>query len=74
MIVITPTELKTNQNKYFDLAEKERVAIRWGGKIIELVVNDEVSEHIEKTRQQIKEGKCVVCHTKEESKIFLESL
>ncbi|KAA6324502.1 hypothetical protein EZS27_026171 [termite gut metagenome] len=74
MIVITPTELKTNQNKYFDLAEKERVAIRRGGKIIELVVNDAVSERIEKTRQQIKEGKRVVCHTKEESKIFLESL
>ncbi|KAA6321136.1 hypothetical protein EZS27_029174 [termite gut metagenome] len=43
MIVITPIELKTNQNKYFDLAEKERVAIRWGGKIIELVVSDEIS-------------------------------
>jgi hypothetical protein len=43
MIIITPTELKTNQNKYFDLAEKERVVVRRGGKIIELVVSDEVS-------------------------------
>jgi hypothetical protein len=46
MIVITLAELKTNQNKYFDLAEKEKVVVRRGGKIIELVLSDEVSTNL----------------------------
>ncbi|MFA6403724.1 MAG: hypothetical protein WCX31_19165 [Salinivirgaceae bacterium] len=43
MIVISATELRTNQKKYFDLAEKERVMIKRGRKIIELVVSESVS-------------------------------
>lgn len=43
MIVINPTELRSHQKKYFDLAEKERVIVKRGRKIIELVVSDSVS-------------------------------
>jgi len=38
MIVISPTELRAEQKKYLDLAEKEQVLIKRGGKLIELVV------------------------------------
>lgn len=38
MIVISPTELRANQKKYFDLAEKEQVLIKRGSQLIELVV------------------------------------
>ena len=43
MIVINPTELRTNQKKYFDLAEKERVVIKRGEKLIELKVTEYIS-------------------------------
>ena len=38
MIVISPTELRTAQKKYFELAEKEQVIVKRGEKLIELVV------------------------------------
>ncbi|MDR2003936.1 MAG: hypothetical protein LBQ74_12965 [Prevotella sp.] len=40
MIVISPTELRTEQKKYLDLAEKEQVAIKRGSKMIHLVVKE----------------------------------
>jgi len=43
MIVINPTELRANQRKYFDLAEKERVVIKRGRKLIELKVTESIS-------------------------------
>jgi hypothetical protein len=43
MLVISPTQFRTSQKKYLDLAEKERVVIKRGEKIIELVVSDRVS-------------------------------
>ena len=43
MIVINPTELRTNQKKYFDLAEKERVVVKRGLKLIELKVTSSIS-------------------------------
>jgi hypothetical protein len=38
MIIITPTELRTQQRKYLELAEKEQVMIKRGEILIELVV------------------------------------
>ena len=38
MIVISPTELRTEQKKYFELAEREQVIVKRGDKLIELVV------------------------------------
>lgn len=43
MKIITPTELRANQKMYFDLAEHERVIIKRGKKVIELVVSDDIS-------------------------------
>lgn len=40
MIVITPTELRAEQKKYLDLAEKEEVVIKRGSKLIRLVVQE----------------------------------
>lgn len=36
--VISPSEFKQNQKKFFDLAETERVVIKRGKKLFELVV------------------------------------
>jgi hypothetical protein len=38
MIVISPTELRAEQKKYFELAEKEQVIVKRGNTLIELVV------------------------------------
>lgn len=43
MIVINPTELRTNQKKYFDLAETEKVLVKRGRKLIELKVTESIS-------------------------------
>ena len=40
MIVISPTELRAEQKKYLDLAEKEDVVIKRGSKLIHLVVRE----------------------------------
>lgn len=40
MIVISPTELRSEQKKYLDLAEKEEVVIKRGSKLIHLVVKE----------------------------------
>ena len=40
MIIISPTDLRANQKKYLDLAETEKVIIKRGKKLIELVVKD----------------------------------
>ena len=38
MIIISPTELRTEQKRFFELAEKERVMVKNKNNIIELVV------------------------------------
>jgi hypothetical protein len=40
MIVISPTELRAEQKKYLDLAEKQEVAVKRGNKMIHLVVKE----------------------------------
>ncbi|GAB6008402.1 hypothetical protein [Dysgonomonas reticulitermitis] len=40
MIVISPTELRAEQKKYLDLAEKQEVVIKRGNKLIHLVVKE----------------------------------
>lgn len=41
-ITISPTELRANQKKYFDMAENTRVFVKRGQKLIELVVKDSI--------------------------------
>lgn len=42
-ITISPTELRANQKKYFDMAESTRVFVKRGKKLIELVVSEGIS-------------------------------
>jgi hypothetical protein len=42
MIVISPTDLRNEQKKYLDLAEREKVVVKRGNKLIHLVVSDRV--------------------------------
>ena len=42
MIVISPTELRTEQRRYLELAEKEQVVVKRGTKLIELVVKERI--------------------------------
>ena len=42
MIVISPTDLPNEQKKYLDLAEREKVVVKRGNKLIHLVVSDRV--------------------------------
>ncbi len=44
-ITISPTELRANQKKYFDLAETTRVFVKRGHKVIELVVKESIDTH-----------------------------
>lgn len=44
MVIISPTELRNEQKKYLDLAEKERVIIKRGRKFINLTVSDKIDE------------------------------
>lgn len=44
MVVISPTELRNEQKKYLDLAEKERVVVKRGKKFIHLNVSNKVDE------------------------------
>lgn len=58
MIVISPTELRTQQKKYLDLAEKEKVIIKRGSKLIELVVkNQSITDEDLKQGLSVKEVK-----------------
>lgn len=43
MIVISPTELRMHQKKYLDLAAIERVMVKRGKELIELVVRKNVA-------------------------------
>ena len=40
MIIVSTSEFRENQRKYFDLAEKEKVMVRRGNKYIKLFVSD----------------------------------
>jgi len=44
MIVISPTKLRNEQKKYFEIAEKESVVIKRGDKFIHLIVQESLPE------------------------------
>lgn len=83
MMVISPSEFRANQRKYFDLASTERVIIRRSKTQSfalvpthdeELTISEELKQKIAKAREDYKEGKGVVCKTFEDSLSLLESL
>lgn len=45
MRIITTKEFRENQKTFFDLAEKERVIIKRGKKLVELVVTEKLDDN-----------------------------
>ncbi|MDR2979680.1 MAG: prevent-host-death protein [Bacteroidales bacterium] len=45
MRIISTREFSANQRSYFELAEKERVIIKRGKKLVELVVTEKLDEN-----------------------------
>lgn len=60
MKVISPTELRNEQKKYLDLAEKESIVVKRGNKLIHLVVKDRLitDEDLKNglTREELMQG------------------
>lgn len=60
MIVINPTQLRNEQKKYLDMAEKEPVVIKRGDKLIHLIVKERLisDEDIRNslTREELMQG------------------
>lgn len=60
MIVINPTQLRNEQKKYLDMAEKEPVVIKRGDKLIHLIVKERLisDEDIKNslTREELMQG------------------
>ena len=77
MMVISLSEFRANQRKYFDLASTERVIIR-RNKVESFALvpthNEELKMKIANAREDYKAGKGVVCKTFEDSLNLLESL
>ena len=40
MLIISPTDLRNEQKKYLEMAERESIAVKRGNKLIHLVVKD----------------------------------
>ncbi len=87
MTVITSTQFRANQGRYIDLAHKgEKVIVTSRKGDVELTpVNEEerFNKYVQsesfltfanKVRQEVKEGKCTVCHNEDELVRHLESL
>ena len=83
MMVISLSEFRANQRKYFDLASTERDIIR-RNKVEsfalvpthneELDISEDLKMKIANAREDYKAGKGVVCKTFEDSLNLLESL
>ncbi|MDR1882562.1 MAG: hypothetical protein LBR26_07240 [Prevotella sp.] len=50
MIIISTTELRAEQKKYLDLAEKQQIAIKRGNKLIHMVVKERLITDEDLTR------------------------
>jgi PHD/YefM family antitoxin component YafN of YafNO toxin-antitoxin module len=83
MMVISPSEFRANQRKYFDLASTERVIIRRSKAQSfalvpthdeEFTISEELKRKISQAREDYKEGKGVSCKNFEDSLNLLESL
>ena len=83
MTVITSTQFRANQGRYIDMAHKgERVIVTSRKGDVELipvktdasVPSKSLMAFAEMVRQEVKEGKCTVCHNEEELLNHLESL
>lgn len=55
MVIISPTELRNQQKKYLDLAEKEKVIVKRGKKFIKLIVSDKIDDSESEKTQWMKD-------------------
>ena len=83
MMIISPSEFRANQRKYFDLACTERIIIRRGNKQSFALVptHDEdfslsprLAAKLDCVRAEIKAGKCTVHQSHDEIDEFFASL
>ncbi len=83
MMIISPSEFRANQRKYFDLACTERIIIRRGNNQSFALVpthNEEFSlsprlaTKLDSVRAEIKAGKCTVHRSHEDIDEFFASL
>ena len=83
MMIISPSEFRANQRKYFDLACTERIIIRRGNNQSFALVptHDEdfslsprLATKLESARAEIKAGKCTVHQSHDEIDKFFASL
>ncbi len=83
MMIISPSEFRANQRKYFDLACTERIIIRRGNNQSfalvpthdeEFSLNPRLAAKLDSVRAEIKAGKCTVHQSHAEIDDFFASL
>ena len=83
MMIISPSEFRANQRKYFDLACTERIIIRRGNNQSfalvpthdeEFSLNPRLAAKLDSIRAEIKAGKCTVHRSHEDIDEFFASL
>lgn len=83
MMIISPSEFRANQRKYFDLACTERIIIRRGNNQSfalvpthdeEVSLNPRLATKLDSVRAEIKAGKCTVHRSHEDIDEFFASL
>lgn len=83
MMIISPSEFRANQRKYFDLACTERIIIRRGNNQSfalvpthdeEVSLNPRLAAKLDSIRAEIKVGKCTVHQSHDEIDEFFASL
>ena len=83
MMIISPSEFRANQRKYFDLACTERIIIRRGNNQSfalvpthdeEVSLNPRLAAKLDSIRAEIKAGKCTVQQSHDEIDEFFANL
>lgn len=83
MMIISPSEFRANQRKYFDLACTERIIIRRGNNQSfalvpthdeEVSLNPRLAAKLDSIRAEIKAGKCTVHQSHDEIDEFFANL
>lgn len=83
MMIISPSEFRANQRKYFDLACTERIIIRRGNNQSfalvpthdeEFSLSPRLATKLDSVRAEVKAGKCTVHRSHEDIDEFFASL
>ena len=83
MMIISPSEFRTNQRKYFDLACTERIIIRRGNNQSfalvpthdeDFTLSPRLAAKLDSVRAEVEAGKCTVHQSHDEIDEFFASL